>query len=83
MDKSLSERTLDAFEYFFRESSALKLILSDHHVSGWRQELRDLMASRPMEQQIGAMFQELRAALRKERDPSKGLAALLKILPPT
>jgi hypothetical protein len=82
MDKPLAERVLDAFEFFYRESSALRLILADRHVSGWEGELKKLMAVPWATEHIRAMFQEVRAALRDESDPAQALQALLRIFPP-
>jgi len=81
-NKPLTERLLDAFEYYYRENAALRLILSDRRVSGWEQRLQQLMADRKMPDVVRSMFSEVRAALAEQADPADALQQLLKIFPP-
>ena len=81
MNEPLAERVLDAFEHFYRESSVLRMILTDHHVSGWERELKQMMDSPQTKEHIRAMFQEVRAAIHDESNSAQGLQALLKIFP--
>lgn len=80
-EPSLAEKLLDAVEFFFRENSALKLMLGDHHIPNWESELRKLMAVPQIKEQIAAMFLEVRERVRADNDPIPALERILKIFP--
>ncbi len=85
METPLAEKLLDAFEYYYLENSALRLILTERRVSGWEKELNGLMSGPQAKQhreRIATMFLELRASLRNKSDPKQGLEALLRVFPP-
>jgi|CZLA01.1.fsa_nt_gi hypothetical protein len=85
METPLAEKLLDAFEYYYLENSALRLILTVRRIPGWENELKELMSApeaKGHRERIAATFREVRAALRDGSDPKQGLEALLRVFPP-
>jgi hypothetical protein len=82
VEKPLDEKLLDAFEYYYLENSALRLILTDRRVPGWEQRLHKLMSDRQMKGVVQKMFSGVRGALHDKNGPRKALEALLRVFPP-